>query len=153
MVTVHLVFLPLQAPDQPRNQRPFFALALSVTSVSASKSLLQARPQRIPFGSERTAPRPLTVTLSATKRTNVAVTARDAVIVVVQVSMPEQASPDQPAKREPTEADAVSVTRAPPSSKSALQMVPQAIPAPVTVPLPEPVFVTVSVWRATKLAL
>jgi hypothetical protein len=70
---------------------------------------------------------------------NVAVTPWPEFIVTVQVPVPVQPPPDQPAKTEPEAADAVSVTDIP-GAYEALQVVPQLIPGGelVTVPLPVP---------------
>ena len=77
---------------------------------------------------------------------NVAVTDRSALIVTVQVPVPEQPPPLQPVNAEPAAGVAVSVTTVP-SLNDAAQVAPQLIPAGelVTVPEPVPVFVTVSV--------
>jgi len=98
----------------------------------------------MPDGSLVTVPLPTTVTLSWKIRTKVALTSLAWLIVTSQVPVPEQ-SRCQPAKREPSAAVAVSVTTVP-SSKSAAQTAPQSIPAGslVTVPVPEPLRVTVS---------
>ena len=75
-----------------------------------------------------------------------AVTVVAAEIVTVQVLVPEQPPPLQPLKVEPAAGAAVSVT-AVPLVKLAAQVAPQVIPAGalVTVPLPVPAAVTVSV--------
>ena len=79
--------------------------------------------------------------------TNVAVTAWEALIVRAQAAVPEQ-SPDQPANLELPAGLALSVTEVP-GSNAAVQVVPQLIPegVDVTLPLPLPAFVTVSVGR------
>jgi hypothetical protein len=70
---------------------------------------------------------------------NVAATLRDGFIVTVQVPVPVQPPPDQPAKTEPGTADAVRVTEVP-ELYEALQVEPQLIPEGllVTVPVPVP---------------
>lgn len=75
-----------------------------------------------------------------------ALTERLALIVTVQVLLPEQPLPLQPEKIEPVAALAVSVTELP-RPKAAEQVAPQLMPAglEVTVPVPFPAFVTVSV--------
>src|SRR5678815_1766231 len=77
---------------------------------------------------------------------NVAVTDCAALIATVHVAVPVQ-PPLQPANVEPLAADAVSVTDVP-LAKLALQVAPQLMPVgdDVTVPLPVPARVTVSVW-------
>jgi hypothetical protein len=76
----------------------------------------------------------------------VAVIERAALIVTVQVPVPAQPAPDQPAKLEPGAALAVSVTVAP-WTKLALQIAPQLMPVgdESTVPEPAPALVAVSV--------
>jgi hypothetical protein len=71
----------------------------------------------------------------------------------VHVPVPEQA-PDQPANLERVEAAAVSVTRVP-YVKVWAQAEPQLIPAEleVTVPVPRPAFVSVSVLSVSNLAV
>ncbi|PYN89528.1 MAG: hypothetical protein DMD87_05315 [Candidatus Rokuibacteriota bacterium] len=66
--------------------------------------------------------------------------------VTVHVPVPEQPPPLQPVKREPAAGTAVSVT-AVPLVKVAAQVAPQEIPAGtlVTMPLPAPLALTVSV--------
>jgi hypothetical protein len=84
-----------------------------------------------------------------------AVTERAASIVTLQVAAEPEQSPDQPAKTEPREAVAVSVTPLP-SAKSALQAGAQLIPAGLeeTEPEPAPASVTESLWlTGSKLAV
>ena len=80
---------------------------------------------------------------AAATRTNTAVTSRSAFIVSVQVPVPEQ-SPRQPANVEPAFADALSTIDVP-TAASALQVEPQLMPPPTTVPPPVPDFVTIRV--------
>lgn len=65
-------------------------------------------------------------------------TDRAALIVTMQVPVPEQPEPDQPPKVEPVAAVAVSVTLAP-APKLAEQATPQLMPAGLDVMVPEPV--------------
>jgi hypothetical protein len=76
---------------------------------------------------------------------NVAVTLRAAVMLTVQVPVPVHA-PLQPVKVEPAAGAAVRVTDVP-DVYEALQVLPQLIPLgeEVTVPVPVPLFATVSV--------
>jgi hypothetical protein len=76
----------------------------------------------------------------------VAVTVVDAVSVTVQVPVPEQPPPLQPLKMEPAVGVAVKVI-AVPLAYAAMQVAPHAMPAGllVTVPIPAPVLLTVSV--------
>jgi len=65
--------------------------------------------------------------------------------------LPEaESQPDQPAKTDPLAATAVRVTEVPGGSV-ALQVAPQLIPLPVTVPEPEPDLATVTVWKPPEL--
>ena len=75
-----------------------------------------------------------------------AVTVVAALIVTVQVAVPEQPPPLQPEKVEPATGAAVKVTEVP-LAYAAAQVAPQAMPAGalVTVPLPAPALLTVSV--------
>ena len=87
----------------------------------------------------------------------VAVTVRAWLMVTVQVPVPEQPSPLQPAKFEPALAVAVSVTLVPVANvfeQALVQLMP--IGLLVTVPLPAPERLTVSVWKvvwALKVAV
>ena len=79
-------------------------------------------------------------------RLNVALTDNASVIDTVQVeSVPEHATPDQPANTEPEAGDSVNVTTVP-CANDAEHVVPQLIPdgLDVTVPDPVPAGVTVS---------
>jgi hypothetical protein len=77
---------------------------------------------------------------------NVAVTAAAALSVTTQLPVPLQPPPLHPVKAEPALGVAVSVTTVP-LTKSAAHVAPQLIPAGllVTVPVPAPARVTVSV--------
>src|SRR5215468_5900140 len=102
----------------------------------------------MPDGDEVTVPLPVPARVTPSAKVdavlNVAVTARAADIVTVQVPVPEQA-PLQPVNDEPLAADAVSVTEAP-LAMFALQVLPQLMPPvfDVTVPEPLPALDTVS---------
>ena len=127
--------------------RPFFTLVENarVTFPAEQCAFLIAR-----FAGRSLLP----FTLGTTQRTlNVAVTERFALMVRVQLPVPEQA-PDQPVKDDPAEAAAVSVT-AVPCPKACAQVEPQLTPAglEVTVPVPPPAFVSVSVLSVSKLAV
>src|SRR6187549_170637 len=102
----------------------------------------------MPLGEDVTVPVPVpafvTVSAKVDELLNVAVTARAAVMDVVQVPVPVHA-PLQPANVEPLAATAVNVTDAP-LVKFALHVLPQLTPLgeDVTVPVPVPAFVTLS---------
>ena len=96
-------------------------------------------------------PVPASVTVNAkfvVLSVNVAVTVVAAVSVTTHVPVPEHGAP-QPAKVEPAVGAAVNVTCVP-LANGAAHVAPQLIPAGalVTVPVPVPAFVTVSVWFA-----
>lgn len=128
--------LPEHAPLQPVKMYPLDAEAESVTEVPCANVAEQDPGQETPAGELVTAPLPLTVTVRVSSCTNVAVTLLPAVIVTVQVLVPEQA-PDQPEKLSPADGVAVSVTIVP--YENVVEQVPgQEMPAGelVTVPLP-----------------
>jgi hypothetical protein len=108
--------VPVHEPLQPANAEPLVAAALSVTDVPVAKLATHVVPQLTPAGEEVTVPVPVPafVTLAAKVAAplKVAVTARTAVIVTVQVEVPVQA-PLQPAKVEPLAGAALSVTDVP----------------------------------------
>jgi len=108
--------VPVQAPLQPANVEPLAAAAVSVTDVPLAKFALHVVPQLMPVGEDVTVPVPVPalVTLNANVEAllKVAVTARAAVIEVVQAPVPVHA-PLQPVNVEPLAATAVSVTEVP----------------------------------------
>jgi len=81
IVTTHLP-VPEHAPDQPANFERDFGDAVSVTTVPGTKACLQVAPHEIPAGLLVTVPLPVPAlaTVRSLGRTNVAVTARAAVI-------------------------------------------------------------------------
>lgn len=148
-VTVQVVAKPVQAPSQPRNVEPAADAAVSVTAVFAVNVALQVVPQLIPVGELVTvpAPDPALATLSVfSGSAKSAVTFCAWFIVSVQVAVVPVQAPDQPVKVEPAAGDAVKVTKVF-AVKPAAQPLPQLIPAGelTTVPVPEPVLVTVNV--------
>lgn len=102
-------------------------------------------PQLTPAGVDVTVPKPnpAFLTVSVLSLSNTAVAERSVLMVRLQVPVPEQ-SPNQPVKEEPAAGLAVSVTGA--AAKGDEHVDPQLIPAGlvVTVPDPDPAFVTVS---------
>jgi hypothetical protein len=144
------------APDQPAKLEPGAAVAVRVTVVPWTKLAVQTAPQLMPAGDESTVPEPapVLVTVSVCAALKPASTLRAELIVTVHVvELPEQ-SPDQPVKIEPADAVAVSVTSEF-SSNEVVHVAPQLIPggADVTVPDPEPDFVTVRVCGVPKTAV
>ncbi len=147
-VTVH-VPVPVQPPLQPLKIEPAAGAAVKVTAVPLANAAAQVVPQATPAGALVTVPLPTPALLTVSVkvwRANVAVTVVAALIVTVQVAVPEQLPPLQPEKVEPAAGAAVKVTEVP-LAYAAAQVVPQAMPAGVlvTVPLPVPVLLTVSV--------
>jgi hypothetical protein len=154
IVMVH-VPVPEQSPDQPVKAEPEEATAVSVTSVPSAKLALHVAPQLMPATSEVTipVPDPALVTVSRwVGGPKSAVTSRAWLIVTTQVVLVPEQSPDHPLKAEPPEAVAVSVTSVP-SAYVALQVTPQLMPPTfeVTVPVPDPVVPTSSVYDAVPL--
>ena len=154
MLTVQ-VLVPEQSPLQPEKV-PLVACAVRVTAVPLLKLAEQVEPQLMPDGLLVTVPLPTLLTERVTggdTAVKVAVTFFAAVMLTVQVLLPEQ-SPLQPVKV-PLVAVAVSVTLVP-LSKLAEQVDPQLMPEGllVTVPLPVPVpdITTVRVSGGGRLA-
>jgi hypothetical protein len=145
IVTVQLP-LPEQAPDQPLKDDPAEVVAASVTVVPCLKACAQVEPQLIPAGLEVTVPDPLPAlaNVSVLFVSNLAVAVRSALMARVHFPVPEQA-PDQPAKDDPAEAAAVSVTGTAPNDAEHEE--PQLIPfgLELTEPEPLPVLVTARV--------
>jgi hypothetical protein len=147
MVTVH-VPVPVHAPLQPVKVAPAAGVAVSVTAVPLLKAAEHVVPQLMPAGALVTVPDPAPArfTVSAKDCTpKFAVIDAAALIVTVQVPVPEHPPPDQPVNVAPAAGVAVSVT-AVPLPKAAEHVVPQLMPAGVlvTVPDPTPAGLTVS---------
>lgn len=143
---------PLQPlPDQPAKIDEASATAVSTTAWPSVTAAEHAGPQSIPAGDEVIDPSPvpafMTVsgTVPSATATNDAVTLLASDIVTVQVPVPLQFAPDQPANTEVASGVATNVTTVF-SGMAAAQVVPQLIPAgdDVTEPSPEPTRDTVS---------
>ncbi len=149
IVTVQ-VPVPEQAPPlQPEKVEPATGAAVKVTAVPLANAAAHVVPHARPAGALVTVPLPTPALLTVSVkdcRAKVAVTVCAALIVTVQVPVPEQPPPLQPEKVEPAAGTAVKVTELP-LAYVAAQVAPQAMPAGalVTVPLPAPVLLTVSV--------
>jgi hypothetical protein len=149
IVTVH-VPVPVQPPPlQPENVDPVAGVAVKVMAVPLVNPVEQVAPQEMPAGALVTVPLPVpdVVTLSVKDDcTKLAVTVWAALIVTVHVPVPVQPPPLQPLNVEPAAGVAVKVT-AVPLANPAEQVAPQEMPvgALVTVPLPAPALLTVSV--------
>jgi hypothetical protein len=143
--------VPLHAPPQPLKDHPESGLAVSVTVVFAANEAEHVpRQLLIPAGLLLTEPFPDTVTVSVNVVVveNVTVTVRLLFIVTVHclLSVETESQPLQLLTVEPLAGVAVRVTTVP-RRNVAVQVVPQLIPGGslVTVPLPVPALVTVSV--------
>src|SRR5213083_245721 len=142
--------VPEQPPPlQPEKVEPAVGVAVKVTEVPLANAAAQVVPQAMPAGALVTVPLPTPLELTVSVKdwiANVAVTEVAALIVTVQVPVPEQPPPLQPEKVEPATGAAVKVT-AVPLANAAEQVVPQETPAGalVTLPVPAPALFTVSV--------
>ena len=138
MVTAHAP-VPVHAPLQPVKAEPAEGLAARLTTAPEPKVAEQAAPQLIPLGRLVTVPEPVPDLLTVRENvgTKVAVTATSEVRATVQVPVPEQAEPLQPAKAEPAAGAAVRVTVAP-ELNAAVHAAPQLMPAGALVTAPAP---------------
>src|SRR5438034_110679 len=153
-VAAFTVTMQVPVPEQPPPLQPVkvelaSGVAVSVTAVPPANGAEQAAPQEMPAGAVLTAPLPVPVLVTLRANdcwTKPAVTEAAALIVTMQVPVPEQPPPLQPEKVEPAVGVAVKVT-AVPLANGAEHVAPQAIPAGLlaTVPAPAPALVTVSV--------
>src|SRR5712664_3307027 len=149
IVTVQ-VPVPVQLPPlQPLKVEPAAGAAVRVTAVPLANEAAQVAPQETPAGALVTMPLPAPPLLTVSVKdcwAKVAVTACAALIVKVQVPVPVQPPPLQPLKIEPAAGAAVKVTAVPLANEAA-QVAPHERPAGalVTVPLPAPALLTVSV--------
>src|SRR4029079_10059963 len=141
-------------PVHPMNADPLVGVALSVTVLPVSKTVVQTLPQKIPLGSLVTMPVP-DPPLFTVSRFVAAGTMNRAVTVAfactAQGPVPEQAPP-QPANAEPGAAAAFKDTFVP-CGNWLSHVDPQSMPAgsDVTVPLPAPSFATVTVKSRTSV--
>src|SRR5262245_57374170 len=142
--------VPVQPPPlQPVKVEPAAGVAVRVTTVPVVKEVEHVAPHVMPAGALVTVPLPAPAFVTVSAKDDcmkVAVTEVAALIVTVQVPVPEHPPPLQPVNVEPAAAAAVSVTDVP-LVKEAEHVAPQEIPAGllVTVPLPAPALETVSV--------
>src|SRR5216117_2790271 len=150
--------MQVPAPEQPPplhpvKVEPAAGVAVRVTAVPTVNEAEQAAPQEIPEGALLTVPLPVPVLVTLRANdcwTKPAVTEAAALIVTMQVPVPEQAPPLQPVKVEPAVGVAVKVT-AVPLANGAEHVAPQAMPAGLlaTVPAPAPALVSVRVKDCT----
>lgn len=158
IATVQVRAKPAQAPVQPEKTLLAAGVAVSVTLVPTGNGATQVAPQEMPAGEDVTdpVPAPERATVKfAVLRVKVAETLRAAVMVTVQVDAVPVQAPLQPAKLLPDAGTAVRVTDVP-LTKSAPQVVPQAMPAgaEVTVPAPLPSLTTLNGrCRSVKVAV
>ncbi len=146
-VTVQVPVPEQPPPLQPVKVEPAAGAAVKVTAVPLAYVAEQVAPHEIPAGALVTVPEPVLLTVSVKVGTaKVAVTVVAALSVTVQVPVPEQPPPLQPLNVDPAAGAAVKVT-AVPLANAAEQVAPHEIPAGalVTVPVPAPLGLTVSV--------
>src|SRR5207244_96694 len=148
-VTVQVPVPEQLPPLQPVKVEPAAGAADKVTAVPLAYVAAQVAPQAMPAGTLVTVPAPAPVLLTVSVKVctaKVAVTVVAALNVTVQVPVPEQPPPLQPVKVEPATGAAVRVTGVP-VANAAEHVTPQemAVGALVTVPVPAPVLLTVSV--------
>ena len=142
--------VPEQPPPlQPVKVEPAAGAAVKVTAVPLGNVPEQVVPHEMPAGALVTVPLPVPALLTVSVKDcneKVAVTDLAALILTVQVPLPEQPLPFHRLNVEPTAGTAVKVTEAP-LANAAAQVVPHEIPAGllVTVPVPAPPGLTVSV--------
>src|SRR5262245_50368600 len=146
MVTVQ-VPVPVQAPLQPVKVAPAAGVAVSVTAVPLLKAAEHVAPPLMPAGGLVLGPDPAPARLTVRAKDcapKVAVTELAALIVTVQVPVPEHPPPDQPVNVPPAAGAAVRVTTVP-LLNNAEQVAPQLTPAGalVIVPAPAPARLTV----------
>jgi hypothetical protein len=145
-VTEHVaVFVPAQAPPQPRKAFPGAVVAVSVTFAPDLKRCVHVfrGPAALHLPAElETLPRPETTSVSvppaALPAENAAVTLLAELIVTVHVLAVPVQEPPQPVKVAPVAGVAVSVTTVPEATET-LQVeapFPQLIPPPETLPAP-----------------
>src|SRR5207249_11786881 len=115
-VTVQ-VAVPVQPPPlQPEKVEPAAGAAVKVTEVPLANAAAQVVPQAMPAGALVMVPLPAPALLTVSVkdgRAKAAVTVWAALIVTVQVPVPEQPPPLQPEKVEPAAGAAVKVTELP----------------------------------------
>ena len=147
-VTVQVPVPEQPPPLQPVKVEPAAGAAVKVTAVPLANVAEHVAPQEMPAGLLVTVsdPVPDLLTVSVNVCAKLAVMVVAALSVMVQVPVPEQPPPLQPVKMEPEAAVAVKVT-AVPLENVAEHFLPQEIPLGelVTVPVPVPVLLTVSV--------
>jgi hypothetical protein len=143
IVTVQFTVAAHPPPDQPANVEPLAGVGINVTAVPALNVAVHVEPQLMPAGLDATVPVPVppSVTFSAKLNgaaLNVAVTVLAALITTTHEGAELPHDPPQPAKVDPADGVAVSVTEAP-DAKYATQVEPQLSPEGVLVTLPVPV--------------
>src|SRR5204863_178645 len=157
IVTVQVDPFELSQPVHPVNTDKVAGVAVSVTAVPITKSLLHAAPQLIPAGDEVTVPLPIPVidTVSVNRLSmKIAVTDLAFVIETVHVVPETESQPVHPVKSEFAAGAAASVT-CESLGNCAVHVVPQPRPAgvDVTVPVPSPCRTTASVSSCRTLTV
>jgi hypothetical protein len=130
------------SPVQPLKIDPAAGVAVKATTAPEENAALHVAPQLIPAGLLVTVPLPLPALLIVSVKVGVNVAMQLTATDMITLPSLQSASPVQPAKADPADGDAVSVTVLP-ALNDALQVAPQLIPAGllVTVPLPLPALV------------
>ncbi len=148
--------VPLQAPLQPANVEPEFAVSVNVTCAPLAKFAEQVLGHKIPEGLLDTVPLPVPASVTVNAKFVVAlnvvttVTSAEPTATVQVVEVTGVQFELNPPKLDPAPAAAVSVTLLL-SAKGARQTVGQLIPAGllVTVPAPLPFCVTITLFVPT----
>lgn len=154
---VHVSEVPLHAPAHPTKTCFCFGFAVSVTLLPAVKLPEHLWPQLmlpLTLGLLVTVPEPIVATVSeyaVLESSKAALTEVSAFSVVVQAPVPLH-PPLQPVNTLPVSGVAVRLT-AVPASRFTVQVAPQSMPLPLTVPVPAPVLLAESWYCRVKFAL
>jgi hypothetical protein len=143
---------PEHAPLHPPKTEPIAGAAVKATVVPSANMAEQVVPQLTPAGVLEMAPTPGPARLTdrVSPGTKFAVTDVSPDTVIVQVLVPTQGAPFQPANAEPASGEAVKVT-VEPLLNAAEQVLPHEMPAGrlVITPVPEPAALTdMEYWGA-----
>jgi len=151
MVSVQVLVLEHPPPLQPVKEEPADGEAVKVTTVSLLKADEQIVPQVIPAGLLVTVPLPfpvlLTESMDEVLEVKSAITDAAAVMVTVQLPVPEHPPPLQPAKVESQEDESAAKVTTVLGGKAEVHAAPQATPGGslITVPMPAPTLLTESI--------
>src|SRR5512139_3706884 len=147
-VTLQVAPAVLSQPVEAAKGEPTGGEEVRVSAVPGATEAVQVVPQLMAPPVTVPEPRPAFCTVRVTGAwLKVAVTMRSALTVTLQVAPAVLSQPVQAAKVEPAAGEAVRVS-AVPGATEAVQVVPQLMVPPVTVPEPRPAFCTVRVTGA-----